>query len=442
LSAPRRRAYDSALMPVPRRLNALCLMLIASACGHRVPQRQDIRREVVRVQHLDGTLTVHTPPRVRPVEISDAELRSAMLTAVLHWPISLETGQAAVGRRLLLVSVEVESAGQRSLLEGYAEHCERRRSPGDCYTLLDDGPGLDAKDVRSLAVRIALAQALQLAFETLRDIDAEAIKATLASTIGAYVAMWLLPEPISKFAALAFTAAMVAYVGTDVFWAIRDGFAELKANLETARTFDDVSAAGELLGRRLGPSLAKVIVLVASFAAGGALAKMPVPKLPGGPGAVANATTQGLVLSSLQSITVVPGSLTFAVGATSAGGLLMMATTSVGDGRPEPSSGSTKTAAAGDSTIADLLQPDGKLIGQAGSSSRIRILKGGQAEAEILFRRLSSGGELVRGTSYPGSLVRLPGGGQVGFRPTSKSGPPTIDVFIEGIGIREIKFLP
>jgi hypothetical protein len=151
--------------------------------------------------------------------------------------------------------------------------------------------------------------------------------------------MWLLPEPISKFAALAFTAAMVAYVGTDVFWVIRDGFAELKANLEAARTFDDVSAAGELLGRRLGPSLAKVIVLVASFAAGGALAKMPVPKLPGGPGAVANATTQGLVLSSLQSITVVPGNLTFAVGANSAGGLLMIAASPGADRKTEPPSG-------------------------------------------------------------------------------------------------------
>ena len=39
-------------------------------------------------------------------------------------------------------------------------------------------------------------------------------------------------------------------------------------------------------------------------------------------------------------------------------------------------------------------------------------------------------------------VVELPnGGGIVKYRPTSTSGPPTIDVDIRGIGIREIKFL-
>jgi len=44
--------------------------------------------------------------------------------------------------------------------------------------------------------------------------------------------------------------------------------------------------------------------------------------------------------------------------------------------------------------------------------------------------------------AYPGPLVRLPNGGTVGLRPSSTSGPPTIDVTVQGIGIREIKFLP
>jgi hypothetical protein len=99
-------------------------------------------------------------------------------------------------------------------------------------------------------------------------------------------------------------------------------------------------------------------------------------------------------------------------------------------------------AARGAARVTELLRPGGRLIGQAGTSSGIRILQGGQTAAEALFGQLSKGGEIVKGTSYPGTLVRLPGGGQVGFRPTSTSGPPTIDVNIEGLGIREIKFLP
>lgn len=96
----------------------------------------------------------------------------------------------------------------------------------------------------------------------------------------------------------------------------------------------------------------------------------------------------------------------------------------------------------GASTVTNLLRPGGQLIGQPGTSSRIRLLQGGQAEAEYLFSQLSRGGQRVEGTSYPGTLVSLPGGGQVGYRSTSRSGPPTIDVVIEGLGIREIKFLP
>jgi hypothetical protein len=94
-------------------------------------------------------------------------------------------------------------------------------------------------------------------------------------------------------------------------------------------------------------------------------------------------------------------------------------------------------------TVVNLLRPGGKLVGEAGTSSKIRILKGGTSEAEPLFKQLSEGGKALEGTKYPGQLVELPGGGRIGFRPTSTSGPPTIDVMgVEGLGVREIKFIP
>lgn len=106
------------------------------------------------------------------------------------------------------------------------------------------------------------------------------------------------------------------------------------------------------------------------------------------------------------------------------------------------SAASSRLQSCGGATVTDLLRPDGRLIGQAGTSSRIRILQGGQTEAEALFGQLSKDGQLVEGTSFPGTLIRLPGGGQVGFRLRSTSGPPTINVSVDGLGIREIKFLP
>lgn len=90
-----------------------------------------------------------------------------------------------------------------------------------------------------------------------------------------------------------------------------------------------------------------------------------------------------------------------------------------------------------------MLRPGGKLIGEAGTSSKIRIVDGGATEAESLFKQLTEGGKAVKGGTYPGQLVELPGGGRIGFRPTSTSGPPTIDVMgVEGLGVREIKFIP
>jgi hypothetical protein len=112
--------------------------------------------------------------------------------------------------------------------------------------------------------------------------------------------------------------------------------------------------------------------------------------------------------------------------------------------QPQAQQGQAAQTAAPPPTqgIEDLLRPGGSLIGSAGSSSKIRIIKGGLRDAEKLFEQLSGSGTRVTGSSYPGTLVRLPNGGSVGLRYSSTSGPPTIDVTVQGVGIREIKFLP
>ncbi|MBC8071671.1 MAG: hypothetical protein IAG13_25325 [Deltaproteobacteria bacterium] len=92
--------------------------------------------------------------------------------------------------------------------------------------------------------------------------------------------------------------------------------------------------------------------------------------------------------------------------------------------------------------VEGLLKPGGRFIGKPGSGAQIRELPGGLSDAQTLFDQLAAGGEIVTGTKFPGTLVRLPNGGTVGLRPVSTSGPPTIDVRVPGIGIREIKFTP
>jgi hypothetical protein len=91
--------------------------------------------------------------------------------------------------------------------------------------------------------------------------------------------------------------------------------------------------------------------------------------------------------------------------------------------------------------VTDILKPGGRLIGQAGRGSGVRELPGGLQEAQRVFERLRQGGKRIEDPRYKGTMYELPGGGRVGLRETSVSGPPTIDVNIPDIPIEKIKFL-
>ena len=89
----------------------------------------------------------------------------------------------------------------------------------------------------------------------------------------------------------------------------------------------------------------------------------------------------------------------------------------------------------------DLLVPGGIVVGTSGARPDIRVLPGGKGAADKLFAELSIGAIHVFVPHYPGTMKDLSAGGRVGYRPVSKSGPPTIDVDIPGIPITKIKFL-
>lgn len=102
-------------------------------------------------------------------------------------------------------------------------------------------------------------------------------------------------------------------------------------------------------------------------------------------------------------------------------------------------------------SIDDILMPGGKPIGVRATGPRatakLREAPGGQIEAERIFQELIQGGKDVTPSSYPGTLIELPNGrGTVGYRPASKSGPPTIDVNAvdaagQPIPVEKIKFV-
>ncbi len=92
-------------------------------------------------------------------------------------------------------------------------------------------------------------------------------------------------------------------------------------------------------------------------------------------------------------------------------------------------------------TVVGLLRPGGQLLGEAGSSSRIRFLGGGKEAASQLFEALTAEGKLV--LEKPGLRVfDVPGVGRFVYR-LSSSTPgveATIDVTIQGVKVDKLKF--
>ncbi len=106
---------------------------------------------------------------------------------------------------------------------------------------------------------------------------------------------------------------------------------------------------------------------------------------------------------------------------------------------------------SGGRSLEEILMPGGKPIGVKATglraSARIREVSGAAIEAEQMFQELSQGGTDITPTGYAGTLIELPNGrGTIGYRPASKSGPPTIDVNAQDsvgnrLPIRKIQFV-
>ena len=67
-------------------------------------------------------------------------------------------------------------------------------------------------------------------------------------------------------------------------------------------------------------------------------------------------------------------------------------------------------------------------------------MEGRDKAAKDLYDQLNKGGKPDIPKKYPGEGTRLPNGDWVGHRPTSKSGPPTVDIHVDGVPFDKIKF--
>jgi RHS repeat-associated protein len=91
-------------------------------------------------------------------------------------------------------------------------------------------------------------------------------------------------------------------------------------------------------------------------------------------------------------------------------------------------------------SVESILKPNGRLIGDPGTSSRIRFVDGGDPAAKKMFNDLTRGGDLIS-KSPQHKTYRLGNGANITLRTKSSSGHTTIQIDgYPGLGIREIKF--
>lgn len=250
--------------------------------------------------------------RVRPVEYTKDDLQVAMATFAEHLT-------AVVQQRETQLHLRLASADAR--VEAYLIWCARGRTPGDCLGLLDARtPDLSVDAMHTIALRTALAYGLREAAEVVRNVDPVKVEALIVIWFTVYLASLVFPDvTLTKALTVIMTANMVAFLGWDGFHNIIQGYREMSKDVDDARTFQQVLAAGERYGRRMGASMVRIVTALATWGLSATMGMArPVTDLPRGAQAVANAEVQGFRVLAVAdgSVTVsASGSVTLVLAA-------------------------------------------------------------------------------------------------------------------------------
>jgi len=273
---------------------ALAMLMLVTACATGAPVSRGLdssetwalEAEADDEDTGEGEAIFSSLPMDFPsVQVSDSELTASLATFWLHIPlrVSASCPPLYVGRQLALASTPLNGeAWQSELARSYGRFCERRGTPGDCLTLFDDGPHLQANDKRSIALALAVGPALEgVDAEVRAMLNPTRILATLSFTITAYMALLLAPEPVTKGVATAFSLLMWGYLGWEFFDLLR-AYARLYEDAPRASNFAELREVGERFGRVIGPNSVRILVMVATAAIGETASLMSKgPRLPG-----------------------------------------------------------------------------------------------------------------------------------------------------------------
>jgi HNH/ENDO VII superfamily nuclease len=263
------------------------------ACSASIPalpvQPRDASGPVVLVIHPGG---------YKPVDLTREELQQGVRMLYANGPLP---GLPKNARSRFLFAGD--NAMHRLKAEGYLQWCQRitgQRS--DCWDDLNASGELDDEGATFVALHFALEEALEDAASAVRAMTPAQVRAMLSLMFLGMIVELLSPEPVTKVLFIASMTNLIAFVGVDVFNHVVKGFVELLDELGRTRDFEGIRLAGFHYGQRIGPTVARIVVMVATYgiAKFAGLFKGSVQDLPGGSRAATLAEAQGFRLPDVE----------------------------------------------------------------------------------------------------------------------------------------------
>ncbi|MBZ4396460.1 AHH domain-containing protein [Myxococcus sp. AS-1-15] len=272
----------------PRWCVALLMLLTGVGCSSARVVRLDTGREVLTLAPHEEEGAELAEARLEDDEFEDAmkslsrdvvPSNNPMRQARELFGLPSRSGLYLYEHRAHRLSVRGEpSAEGPHLLETYADEemtqaygrwCRNKGTPGDCLSLLEEGPLLGSDGKYVLAMAIAMGSVWDESAEALEDMtDPKQVLSVVMASVTMYMLLWSLPEPVSKGLATLLTATAIAYLGVDTVLGIIGGWCALVRDVDRATTFEQLDEAGSAFGAVLGENAARVFVMLATAAIG------------------------------------------------------------------------------------------------------------------------------------------------------------------------------
>jgi len=272
---------------------------------------------VVRIETGRGRTVEYNPPSTpRVVEVGQreflqavsrlarnrrvlVELATAFTPQPIPWQSTDASGPARAGG---LLRSDPGPWGRVTLVGFNSEGGERREGWRDRSTLIGAAQNLTERERLNLALSAALDTVWDGVGEAVRaTLNPQELRAMLVSMVCGYMLMIVLPEPVTKFIAIALTAYLVAYIGYFPLWNIVRAFRHMRADCGQAQQVRELTDAGHRFGAALGDNGGRILIMAALAVAGGkASLSSRGPTLPGyARAAAASEVNFGLRLSAV-----------------------------------------------------------------------------------------------------------------------------------------------